>query len=59
MVNVSAATHEVIKDDFECKHRGKIHAKNVGEIDMYFVTKERVKSTKQEPNVKMPDILYG
>ena len=26
-----------IKEQFECYYRGKISAKNVGEIDMYFV----------------------
>jgi adenylate cyclase len=36
-VNISSATYELVKDTFECKHRGKISAKNVGEIDMYFV----------------------
>jgi hypothetical protein len=36
-VNISFATYELIKDYFECSYRGKISAKNVGEIDMYFV----------------------
>lgn len=36
-VNISGATHTLVKDKFKCEHRGKIHAKNKGEIDMYFV----------------------
>jgi class 3 adenylate cyclase/tetratricopeptide (TPR) repeat protein len=36
-VNISAATFELIRNDFNCTYRGKISAKNVGEIDMYFV----------------------
>ena len=36
-VNISASTYELVKDVFVCSHRGKIHAKNIGEIDMYFV----------------------
>jgi len=36
-VNVSGPTYEIIKDQFKCIHRGKIKAKNKGEIDMYFV----------------------
>ncbi len=36
-VNISCNTYEIIKDKFFCKHRGKIYAKNIGEIDMYFV----------------------
>ena len=40
-VNISSATYELIKDYYECTHRGKISAKNVGEIDMYFIGHER------------------
>ena len=40
MVNISAAAYEQVKNDYVCNHRGKIYAKNVGEIDMYFVEKE-------------------
>jgi len=36
-VNISAATYEFIKDKYACTHRGKIYAKNIGDIDMYFV----------------------
>jgi class 3 adenylate cyclase len=36
-VNISGATHEKIKDRFTCTYRGKVTAKNKGEIDMYFV----------------------
>lgn len=37
-VNVSESTYELIKHKFFCEYRGKIKAKNKGEIDMYFVT---------------------
>jgi len=36
-INISASTYELIKDKFNCTHRGKIQTKNKGEIDMYFV----------------------
>ncbi len=36
-VNISASTYELVKNHFECQHRGKIIAKNKGQIDMYFV----------------------
>jgi class 3 adenylate cyclase len=39
-VNISSTTYEIIKDRYACKHRGKIYAKNVGEIDMYFIEQE-------------------
>ena len=38
-VNISGSTHELVKDKFHCIYRGKIQAKNKGEIDMYFVEK--------------------
>jgi adenylate cyclase len=37
LVNISAATHDLVKDKFACMYRGKIYAKNIGEIDMYLV----------------------
>jgi len=36
-INISAPTYELVKDKFLCRYRGKIEAKNKGEIDMYFV----------------------
>jgi len=41
MVNISGATYEYIKDFFDCNYRGKIEAKNLGKVDMYFV--DRIK----------------
>ncbi|MEZ4806205.1 MAG: two-component regulator propeller domain-containing protein [Flavobacteriales bacterium] len=40
-VNISGATHALIKDRFECEHRGEVEAKNKGLIDMYFVRRIR------------------
>ena len=36
-VNISQSTYELVKDHFHCTSRGKVTAKNKGEIDMYFV----------------------
>jgi ligand-binding sensor domain-containing protein/class 3 adenylate cyclase/HD superfamily phosphodiesterase len=36
-VNVSEQTYAAIKEFFNCEYRGKVHAKNKGEIDMFFV----------------------
>ena len=36
-VNISGSTFEMVKDYFNCTPRGKIKAKNKGEIEMYFV----------------------
>lgn len=38
-INISGATYELVKDKFACVYRGKVEAKNKGEIDMYFVEK--------------------
>lgn len=37
-INISGATYELVKDKFTCEHRGRLPAKNKGEIDMYFVS---------------------
>ncbi len=36
-VNISGTNMALVKDTFNCVHRGKIVAKGKGEIDMYFV----------------------
>ena len=41
-VNISGSTYELVKNEFNCIHRGKIEAKHMGMIDMYFVTDSHV-----------------
>ncbi len=48
-VNISSATYELVKDQFRFKYRGKFHAKNKGEIDMYFV--ERIQAHESIPEL--------
>jgi len=36
-INISGSTYELVSNKFNCVYRGKIQAKNKGEIDMYFV----------------------
>lgn len=61
MVNVSETTYQYIKDYFQCTYRGKVPAKNIGEINMYFV--ERILPEYSEdsdgyiPNAKFRKIL--
>lgn len=40
-INVSETTYQRVKDYFECTDRGLIAAKNMGEVNMYFI--ERLK----------------
>jgi class 3 adenylate cyclase len=39
-INISGDTYEYVKHHFYCSYRGKIQAKNKGEIDMYYVNGE-------------------
>ena len=36
-INISGSTYLLVKDKFKCIYRGKIAAKNKGEVEMYFV----------------------
>ncbi len=38
-VNISGNTYVLVKDKFNCIHRGKVLAKGKGDVDMYFVDK--------------------
>ncbi|HNB80629.1 MAG TPA: adenylate/guanylate cyclase domain-containing protein [Chitinophagaceae bacterium] len=40
-INLSGSTHELIQHQFPCIYRGKIQAKNKGEIDMYFIDQSK------------------
>lgn len=39
-VNISEATFNLVKSHFRCTHRGKLYAKNKGEVEMYFIDSE-------------------
>ncbi len=58
-VNISAVTYEMIKDRFQCTYRGKIYAKNLGDLDMYYVDYEKdqtditkIVASKEEPSMQ-------
>ena len=36
-INISKSTYELVQEFFVCDYRGKLVAKNKGEVDMYFV----------------------
>lgn len=62
-VNISGKTYSLIKDFFECEHRGKISAKGKGEIDMYFVHRIKPELSEDvhglEPNQQFIDLCNG
>lgn len=41
-INISGITYDLIKSNFSCEYRGKVKAKNKGEMDMYFVLDKQV-----------------
>lgn len=53
-INVSGETYDMIKDVFECEYRGKINAKNKGEVEMFYVlglkTEFSLSEDKRTPN---------
>jgi len=40
-VNISKATHELVKDHFNCTYRGAIEVKNKGKVEMYIVEEKQ------------------
>ncbi|MFH1003962.1 MAG: adenylate/guanylate cyclase domain-containing protein [Bacteroidota bacterium] len=54
-VNISEKTFLLVKNYFDCEYRGKLAAKGKGEMDMYFVTKEKV----SERFLKVKDFILN
>jgi len=50
-VNVSETTYEAIAEFFETEYRGKVKAKNKGEIDMYFVHGIKAELSENEDGI--------
>ncbi|MCC5815002.1 MAG: adenylate/guanylate cyclase domain-containing protein [Leptospira sp.] len=60
-INISEATYNLVKDYFVCEYRGKVNAKNKGEIAMYYVNaiKENYANNTEGrvPNQKLLELL--
>ena len=54
-INISGSTYEYIQDFFETEYRGKIMAKNKGEIPMYFVNRIKPHLSADEEGLKPND----
>jgi adenylate cyclase len=54
-INISSALYELVKEKYHCTYRGKIYAKNVGEIDMYFLGDEIKEGERRD----MPDSNFA
>ncbi|HAN77441.1 MAG TPA: hypothetical protein DCQ31_06535 [Bacteroidales bacterium] len=60
-INISGITYDFVKEYFNCTYRGKVAAKNKGEIDMYFVQGLKPEFASDvdgiQPNSKFKEIL--
>jgi class 3 adenylate cyclase len=58
-IGISGATYNLVKDFFDCEYRGKVNAKNKGEVEMYYVHRVKVEYSSDEegkvPNKKFWD----
>ncbi|MFW6327075.1 MAG: adenylate/guanylate cyclase domain-containing protein, partial [Bacteroidota bacterium] len=52
MVNISGNTYQHVKEYFDCVYRGKIEARNIGKIDMYFVNSLKPQFAADESGVR-------
>ncbi len=48
-INISQTTYQWVASHFECQYRGKIEAKNMGAIDMYYVKRELAAAPLSSP----------
>jgi predicted metal-dependent HD superfamily phosphohydrolase len=57
-VNISEKTYKHIRDFFDCTPRGKISAKNKGEINMYFVDRIKPHLSVDEEGIVPNELFY-
>ena len=36
-INISEATYAIVREQYECRYRGRIPAKHIGEVEMYYI----------------------
>ncbi len=49
-INISAATYELVKDQFRCVPRGQVLVKGKGKLEMYWVEEEEIRGTGEGGN---------
>jgi len=47
-INISEKTYQLVKDNFECSYRGKLNAKNIGDVNMYLVERKLKKNESND-----------
>lgn len=58
-INVSGATYEMVKEFFVCEYRGKVAAKNKGEIDMYYISGIKPELSVNENQTEPNDLFWS
>ena len=48
-VNISKPTFDLVRTDFDCEPRGKVEAKNIGEVEMYYVLGRKISGSHTWP----------
>lgn len=56
-INLSETTYEKVKRFFECEYRGKVKAKNKGEMGMYFLKRLRPEFSR-DPEGMVPNQIF-
>lgn len=54
-VNISETTFQYVEDYFECENKGKVNAKNVGEMNMYIVKRIKPEYSADEKGIQPND----
>ncbi|MCB1156951.1 MAG: adenylate/guanylate cyclase domain-containing protein [Leptospiraceae bacterium] len=54
-INISRATYEQVKPFFHCSYRGKVKAKNKGDVDMYFLENLREELSNEVEGIRVPN----
>ncbi|MEQ8353699.1 MAG: adenylate/guanylate cyclase domain-containing protein [Leptospiraceae bacterium] len=57
MINISGSTYSLVKNLFECEHRGKVEAKGKGEMDMYFLHRIKPELSADEEGL-LPNAMF-
>jgi class 3 adenylate cyclase len=56
-INISKETYDDVKYFFETEYRGKVHGKNKGELDMYFLNRLKPRYSQDEDG-KAPNLVF-
>jgi class 3 adenylate cyclase len=56
-VQISRATYELLKDDFECEYIGQIHVKGKGQMEVWYLIRERADELQRNQEGEQQKLL--